>query len=200
MAAKLDSILLTVSELRARIGGALADTRLAGYILDADLQAILDEERGRLVGMATNIAREALLSGKSLLVGTGVSRPVVASGHWSGTYEATIPEQYFPFVFRADTAEGDAITYDDQLLRLRYSSVPRRRYFVTERTAVFLLPDSPAPEAVSVALATEEAVLDSLVSEDVAQSNERAVAKATAMLKARIAEQTRQEMDEPPED
>lgn len=179
---------------------------VAGHVYDADLQAIIDEERASLVGTVLSEVRERLLAGGQAFVGRPRTVAIEPSGYDAGLFIGTIPDQYVPFAFRVVGPEGEEATYDPNLKALRRSPFARFRYIVEGHTLTVLYPYATQTDAdtdgtaLTVVLATEDEVLSELGAERIAESLDRAVERAHRMMKRRIAEMERQDNYEPAEE
>lgn len=200
----VESVKLTPAVLRERVGGALGDAWAGevGATLDADFQALIDEEWQSLIGWVLSRGRDGFLAGADVLQSEPFQLQAVPSGHYAGLYEATIDGGYFPFVFRLADAEGRLAEYDRDALRYRRSPYKPFRYFVDGRVISFTFPyvaegDASGEETVTAVLATEEAVVEALASERLAESNARVTDRAYQMVQRRIAEHGRQDALDP---
>ena len=181
---------ITTAQLRERVGGALADDRLAGFVLDADLDALVEENRSALLAEALTNAEAAVRS----------DRPV----RFSDTLQSqsaegfTIPADRFPFPFGVVGNGGQRarFTDPDRIESYRTAAFARYRFSVRGRLVVMAFPGSVQGVTLTVAPLDEGIAAYA----DVAAGNARTVEAAYAMLQRRAAEQARQETDEPPED
>lgn len=187
--------LLTSAELRARAGAALRDARLAGSVEDGVYDQIVREGTEAFVAGAVALARERFLSGGSLLVGDPHALPCRPSGHSAGLYRADIPGDFVPFAFAVEGPDGRAAAYDDDLTRHLFSPWSPRYFRVSGRAVEAVMPGQP--RALTVYLATVDAVTDVVGGEVVADANEKMVRAAERALRSRRQEHGDQERGHP---
>lgn len=182
---------ISVTQLRAEIGGATEDLRDVGGMSDVHLRNIIDRhselvETGVLSRLVNGEAPPlgTLVQLASLTVAESANNPLVAEGK--------IPPQYFPWVFRMIDSSGNTFDYDRDLFltaSMNGGKFVKRRYTI-HGDKVYCMPDAAATHKITVGMYDE--VVESVAPDLVEQARQLIIAEAKQMLASRVAEGTRQ--------
>lgn len=183
-----DALPISVARLRERLGGAVAKAAVPGHVLDADLQALVDENRTALMNEAVANARESARRLDAPLVGEPVT---VGWGQRArGVYEAAVPTDRFPVPLAVRyTTDGVRLAYDERPT----APTPYGRYCygLSGRTVTVSITaaNTPDPTALRLVVPTVDEGLAAYA--DVAKGNAATVDAARLMLERRASEHAR---------
>lgn len=182
---------ISVTQLRAEIGGATEDLRDVGGMSDVHLRNIIDRhselvETGVLARLKQGEIPPlgTLVTMATLTVAASASNPLVAEGK--------IPPQYFPWIFRMVDSSGNSFEYEGDIFLLASNNGGKftKRRFGIHGDKVYVLPPTGASHKITVGGYSE--VLYSMAPDLVEQARQMIIAEAKEMLRTRVAEGTRQ--------
>lgn len=180
-------ILITVSDLRQRIGGPSNNPNSESYVTDAQLQNIIDlgrEEAEELVERKMEaLSNEEILSMDSVFSPVNVS---VTAGQVTAI--GNIPTDNLPVVAKATSNTGVHLEYDNDIhstggIYTADCGIVKYRYNIVGNT-VYTLPNNSG--TVVLHLPTRDEVRQILVADLMPTVNDGIVRKATEMLGMRV--------------
>ena len=187
MAINFTDILITLADLRQRVGGPSANPNSASYVSDTHLQNIIDLSREEAEEIVER--RMESLSNDQLLAMDSVFDPVNVS-MTAGNVVATgnIPEDNLPVVKKAYLNDGTHLEFDDDIhgtggIYTSDCGITKYRYNVQGDTA-YTLPNNSG--TVVMLLPTKDEVRQILVADIISQVNAEIVNNARVMIQDRI--------------
>jgi hypothetical protein len=187
MAIDFTNILITVSDLRDRIGGPTTNPNSATYVTDAMLTEVIELKRD----VAEEIVERQMerLSDEDILqMDVKFDAVTIAVSSGSNVASGTIPTANLPVIFKAHLSDGTQLDFDDDIHATANiyagTDTTRKRYFIAGDD-LLVLPNNG--DNVVVYVPTKDEVRQILVSSIIDQVNSEVVEQARQMLRDRVA-------------
>lgn len=187
MAIDFTDILITVADLRERIGGPSNNPNSESYVTNDQIQDIIDlkreeaeeivERRMETLSNDELLAMDSVFSAVNVSVTTGA---VVTIG--------SIPDDNLPVVMKAHLSDGSPLTLDTDIhgtgvIYTADCGIVKKRYSITGNV-VHTLPNTTA--TVVMYLPAKDEVRQILIADIISQVNMEIVKEASSMIRSRI--------------
>lgn len=190
---------ITVAQLRAEIGKPTLDTADAGFVIDTELENIIQRYHDKAVAHAKFIAGERIEAGQ-MPADRESFVPVTLSLTRSTTQpallEGTISTDYYPFVYQCQDEAGHEYIYDPNPGKTTNTSFTKRYVYKTVGYKLYVSDGITEPDASTlyVHLATTADVWNYIFEGDLVRKyNDMIIKEATEFLQKVIIEGSRLE-------
>lgn len=190
---------ITVAQLRAEIGKPTLDAADAGFVSDAELEAIIQRYHDKAVAHAKFLAGERIEAGQMPADRESfvpVTLTLTRSTTQPALLEGTIDPTYYPFVYQCQDEDGHEYIYDPNPGKTTNTSFTRRYVYKTVGYKLYVSDGITEPNAgfLYVHLATNVDVWNYIFEGDmVRRYNEMIITEATQFLNNVITEGSRLE-------